>query len=102
LPALALGRDLDMNNRWASGEVMGSIMVAKQRTWDGYRAQGYFSAGKWTSANKSSPCEKIGNTTAGGKVTVAGIEYGVRIWMLQVNKVSDANGTPPADMLHAG
>jgi hypothetical protein len=77
LPALSLAGELDMSNRWASGEVMASIMAEKHRTWDDYTARGYFAEGRWRSSNKFAPCVAARGSTE-GKATVAGIEYGCK------------------------
>lgn len=55
-------------NRFSSGEVMDSILAEKQATWDSYEAQGYFSLGRWKSANKYSACTH-------GYAKVANISY---------------------------
>ena len=59
---------LDMSDRYASGQVMSSILAAKEKTWTRYEAAGYFAPSRWSSGNKFSPCDA-------GTAVVAGISY---------------------------
>jgi len=77
LAALSLARELYVSNRWASGEVMASVMAEKHRTWDDYTVRGYFAEGRWRSSNRFAPCVAASGSAA-GKATVAGIEYGCK------------------------
>ena len=70
-PESAGQRKLDSSNRYASGQVMSSIMAAKEKTWARYEAAGYFAPGRWLSGNEFSPC-------AAGTAVVAGISYRCR------------------------
>ncbi|KAF8469961.1 hypothetical protein BDZ91DRAFT_719470 [Kalaharituber pfeilii] len=73
--ALVSARELPVNptthSRYASGEVMDQIMKGKEATWDYYRSQGYFSAGRYKSHNQYTPCGKDGTVTlnTGGNFT---------------------------------
>lgn len=44
------------HRRYASGEVMDSIMKVKTATWDHYRALGYFDPGRHSSTNTFRRC----------------------------------------------
>jgi hypothetical protein len=70
-PVLALAqRRLDMSNPYASGQVMSSILSAKERTWEKYTSLGYFSPGRWKSKNAFFPCDNVTR-----KASVSGLQY---------------------------
>ncbi|KAG0635431.1 hypothetical protein HOY80DRAFT_927221 [Tuber brumale] len=52
--------DQDDNARYASGEVMESILRTKQATWDDLERKGYFADGAWKSHNYYKACGEDG------------------------------------------
>jgi hypothetical protein len=56
--ALARERPVDpaAHRHYASGEVMNSILAAKEATWAHYQELGYFAPGRHSSTNRFAPC----------------------------------------------